>query len=84
MGLVGDKMKDDRYPIIYKMPKGWKVLLNATTAPKGTVWVTNNLPQFSGKRKYALLVTEKTTKEIMREYDCIGKERYTGKPLGKT
>lgn len=66
-------MKDYRYPIIYEVPKGWKVLLNATTAPKGHVWITNNKSQFSGERKYALLKTDKTMREIITAYECIGK-----------
>lgn len=67
-----DKMTNDKYPIVKKVPKGWKVLLNATTAPKGHVWITNNKPQFSGERKYALLKTDKSMQEIKSIYDCIG------------
>lgn len=63
----------DRYPTLNEIPKGWKVLLNATTAPKGCVWITNNEPQFSGKRKYALFKTDKSIREIISTYDCIGK-----------
>lgn len=68
-----DKMTNDNYPVVKNVPKGWKVLLNATTAPKGHVWITNNEPQFSGKRKYALLKTDKSMQEIKSIYDCIGK-----------
>ena len=68
-----DKMTNDKYPIVKKVPKGWQVLLNATTAPKGHVWITNNESQFSGKRKYALLKTDKSMQEIKSIYDCIGK-----------
>ena len=69
-----DKMTNHEYPIVKKMPKGWKVLLNATTAPKGHVWITNNKPQFSGERKYALLKTDKSMQKIKSTYDCIGKQ----------
>ena len=70
--MGNNQMTNNNYSIVRKMPKGWKVLLNATTAPKGHVWITNNKPQFSGKRKYALLKTDKSMQEIKSIYDCIG------------
>lgn len=65
--------QNDKYPMVREMPDGWKVLLNATTAPKGYIWITNNEPQFSGRRKYALLETTMSVKEIIAAHDCIGK-----------
>ena len=42
-----------------KMPKGWKKINNATTAPVGYVWINNNKSRFS-KQEYqsALLKLE--------------------------
>lgn len=51
-----EKGKD--YPLgryLTKMPKGWKVLSGATTAPKGYVWITNGKSHFGGDRKTALI-----------------------------
>lgn len=40
--------------IFEDMPEGWSVLKGTTTQPSGYVWITNNLPTRSGKRKIAL------------------------------
>lgn len=40
------------------MPSGWKRMIGAVTAPKGSVWICNGKSRFSGERKTALLVRE--------------------------
>lgn len=55
-----------------EMPDGWKIQANATTNPKGYVWITNGLPQFSGKKIYAFLKTDENCRQLKEKYDCIG------------
>lgn len=38
------------------IPQGWKMLDSCLTAPKGTVWITNNELWKSGNRKQAILL----------------------------
>lgn len=38
-----------------KMPKGWKVLTGATTAPNGYVWIWNVKSPFGKEYQHALL-----------------------------
>ena len=41
-----------------KMPKGWKVLQGAMTAPKGYIWIWNGKSIFKKEYQHALLRTE--------------------------
>lgn len=38
-----------------KAPKGWVKLTNATTAPRGYSWYSNNKSMFGGERKTMLV-----------------------------
>lgn len=38
------------------MPSGWKKIVGAVTAPRGSIWICNGKSYFSGQRKKALLV----------------------------
>jgi len=38
------------------MPSGWRKVIGAVTAPRGSTWICNGKSYFSGKRKRALLV----------------------------
>lgn len=38
-----------------KVPKGWVKVKNATTAPRGYSWYSNNKSLFSGERKTMLV-----------------------------
>lgn len=40
------------------MPSGWRRIIGATTAPRGSMWIYNGKSYFSGERKKALLVKE--------------------------
>lgn len=47
-------------PKIYKrIPKGWKVLKGAITAPDGYVWIWNGKPRFSGEYRAGLVLIDK-------------------------
>ena len=37
------------------MPKGWKTIQGATTAPSGYIWIYNGANPFHGNNEYALL-----------------------------
>lgn len=45
------------------LPKGWKVLKGATTAPKGYVWASNGKSRFSKDYKNALVKEDALVKE---------------------
>ena len=40
------------------MPPGWRRVMGATTAPRGSMWLCNGKSYFSRERKTALLVKE--------------------------
>ena len=40
------------------MPAGWRKIIGAVTAPRGSIWICNGKSHFSGERKTALLVKE--------------------------
>lgn len=40
------------------MPSGWRRVMGALTAPRGSMWIYNGKSYFSGERKKALLVKE--------------------------
>jgi hypothetical protein len=40
------------------MPSGWKKVIGALTAPRGSIWISNGKSYFSGERRTALLVKE--------------------------
>ena len=42
-------------PFLEKMPEGWKIIRNATTAPSGYVWIFNCKSPFSSEYRHALL-----------------------------
>lgn len=41
--------------VFNKIPKGWRILIGATTAPRGLVWICNNKSRFGGEYQHALL-----------------------------
>jgi hypothetical protein len=41
-----------------KMPKGWKRLKGAQTAPRGYEWICNGKSRFGGEYRHALLKIE--------------------------
>lgn len=66
--MEGDKTMDEINRIVafavkkdvelyMDMPLGWKKIVGAMTAPRGSVWICNGESYFSGKRKKALLLT---------------------------
>ena len=44
--------------VLDHVPKGWKILEGAMTAPRGYRWIFNGESLFSGKRKRALVPEE--------------------------
>ena len=44
--------------VLDHVPKGWKILEGAMTAPRGYKWIYNGESLFSGKRKTALVPEE--------------------------
>lgn len=40
------------------MPLGWRKVIGAMTAPRGSIWIYNGKSLFSAERKTALLVKE--------------------------
>ena len=44
------------------MPSGWRRVMGALTAPRGSMWIYNGKSNFSKERKTALLVKK----------DCLG------------
>ncbi len=42
-----------------KLPKGWREIEDAQTAPVGYVWICNNKSHFSGERICALMKEKK-------------------------
>lgn len=51
-------------PVYDNVPHGWSVIIGATTAPKGYVWVSNNKSHFGGERKQALVKIKKNKCEV--------------------
>ena len=45
------------------VPDGWKPVENATTAPKGYTWYSNNKSRFSGEREVALVRDKRRRKK---------------------
>ena len=52
------KYKNKEYDALDELPKGWKIVKGATTAPVGYRWICNGKSRFSGKRKLAFLKEE--------------------------
>lgn len=49
-------MSKVKEPTIYDtMPKGWRVINGATTAPQGYIWICNGKSRFGGEYKNGLL-----------------------------
>lgn len=46
---------NDKTAKLDRLPKGWKALEGATTAPKGWVWASNGKSRFSGEYEHALV-----------------------------
>ena len=46
-------MKD--YKVFTEMPKGWRILVGALTAPRGYKWICNGKSIFSKEYEQALL-----------------------------
>ena len=44
--------------VFAEMPKGWGVIKGAMTAPRGSVWISNQKSIFSGEKKRGLLLLE--------------------------
>ena len=44
--------------VFAEMPKGWGVIKGAMTAPKGSIWISNQKSMFSGERETGLLLEE--------------------------
>lgn len=49
------RFKDQGVPFLETMPRGWRVLQGATTAPHGWRWIHNGGNPFKGESKVALL-----------------------------
>jgi len=92
--VVGDKKKDYtitkkklktrkgefEYDIIDKLPDGWRVNPDATTAPNGYVWVDNKKSLFGGERESAIIKREALDKQFETEdykgYDITKEGNY--------
>lgn len=44
--------------VVKELPKGWKILKYALTAPRGAVWISNRKPIKSDERKNGLLLID--------------------------
>jgi len=44
--------------VFSEIPKGWGVIKGATTAPKGSIWISNQKSMFSGEREIGLSLEE--------------------------
>ena len=49
------RLKEEGVRFVKKMPRGWKVLHGATTAPNGYTWVWNGRNPFTPRYRHALL-----------------------------
>lgn len=58
--LVRQRVLLENNNVYSAMPKGWKVIDGATTAPKGYTWISNGKSAFGGNRKIALVPTSAT------------------------
>lgn len=56
--IIEFAMKED-VELYTSMPSGWRRIIGAMTAPRGSIWICNGKSHFSGERKKALLVDEK-------------------------
>lgn len=48
--------KEHNVEVYHHMPPDYSVLLGASTAPVGSVWISNGKSRFGGERKKALLL----------------------------
>ncbi|MCI8727771.1 MAG: hypothetical protein HFG66_17045 [Hungatella sp.] len=55
--IIEFAMREDVEPYT-SMPLGWRRIIGALTAPRGSMWIYNGKSYFSGERKTALLVKE--------------------------
>lgn len=47
-----------------QLPKGWKIINGALTAPLGYIWISNNQSRFKGQRKSGIIKTKNLKEEI--------------------
>lgn len=52
------KVGGKQVEVLETLPNGWRVDRDATTAPRGYVWINNNKSRFGGERKSALIREE--------------------------
>ena len=52
---VLEYFKNKGTKILNELPKGWRLIKGAQTAPVGYVWVNNNKSRFSKEYQHALL-----------------------------
>ena len=61
-------------PVLKELPEGWKPINGAMTAPKGTIWISNNISHFSYDyngnklRKTALLLVDNELYKCSNHY----------------
>ena len=48
-------MEKEEIKIYTELPKGWKIIVGASNAPVGYVWISNNTSRFSKEYEHALL-----------------------------
>lgn len=48
-------IRNEHIPVYDEIPKGWKILEGALTAPRGYKWITNGKSIFAKERKIAFL-----------------------------
>ncbi len=57
--------------VLKRLPKNWKPIKGARTAPRGYVWVSNNKSLFGGQRKIALIKDKEYHKLFSTEVEPI-------------
>ena len=53
--MASKTLNGKKFTVYSSLPKGWKRLSGATTAPKGYIWIYNGKSRFGGGYKKALL-----------------------------
>lgn len=57
--LVRQRQMLETNPVYSEVPKGWREIEGATTAPEGFKWVSNGKSMFGGEREQALVPADK-------------------------
>ena len=66
-----------------RLPKNWKQVKGATTAPNGFIWVSNNKSLFGGKRQMALIKDKTYSKDLAAKVKILGQSTVKVKDKNK-